>query len=170
MQPVRQGVGKKRGCHCAYLQRIRARGDIVMNWAILGLLSAVFASLVAIFGKLGMKSVDSVTATTIRSLVMSGGLLIVFAMQVWQNKTNGLSTFNFDTWKFVVLSGLAGAASWLCYFQALKLADATKVATLDRLSIVFTFIFALIFLGEKLTWKLALGAGLLVAGSLVICL
>lgn len=141
-----------------------------MNWAVMGLLSALFASLVAIFGKLGMKSVDSLTATTIRSIVMTIALLIVFGVQFWHNKTNNLTTFNFDTWKFVVLSGLCGAASWLCYFQALKLADATKVATLDRLSLVLTFIFAIIFLGEKFTWKLALGAGLLVAGSLVICL
>ncbi len=141
-----------------------------MNWAVMGLLSALFASLVAIFGKLGMKSIDSVTATTIRSIVMTAALLIVFGVQFWHNKTNNLTNFNFDTWKFVILSGLAGAASWLCYFQALKLADATKVATLDRLSLVLTFIFAIVFLGEKLTWKLALGAGLLAAGSLVICL
>lgn len=141
-----------------------------MNWVVLGLLSAFFASLVSIFGKLGMKSVDSITATTIRSIVMSVVLLLVFATQAWHSKTNGLSTFNIDTWKFVLLSGLAGAASWLCYFQALKLADASKVVSLDRLSLLMTFILAIIFLGEKLTWKLALGGALLLAGTLIVCL
>lgn len=101
---------------------------------------------------------------------MSLMMLLVFATQVWHSKTNGISAFNFETWKFVLLSGLAGAASWLCYFQALKLADASKVATLDRLSLLFTFVLAIVFLGEKLTWKLALGAGLLLAGTLVVCL
>ncbi|MDX2107735.1 MAG: EamA family transporter [Candidatus Melainabacteria bacterium] len=141
-----------------------------MNWIVLGLLSAFFASLVSIFGKIGMKSVDSITATTIRVIVMSVILLLVFATQAWQSKTNGLSAFNIDTWKFVLFSGLAGAASWLCYFQALKLADASKVASLDRLSLHMTFILAIIFLGEKLTWKLALGGALLLAGTLIVCL
>ncbi len=141
-----------------------------MNWVTLGLLSALFASLVSIFGKLGMKTVDSLTATTIRSLVMSFVLLLAFATQAWHSKTNGLSAFNIDTWKFVLLSGIAGAASWLCYFQALKIADASKVATLDRLSLFITFILAIIFLGEKLTWKLALGGALLLAGTLLVCL
>lgn len=141
-----------------------------MNWVTLGLLSALFASLVSIFGKLGMKTVDSLTGTTIRSLVMSFVLLLAFATQAWHSKTNGLSAFNIDTWKFVLLSGIAGAASWLCYFQALKIADASKVATLDRLSLFITFILAIIFLGEKLTWKLALGGALLLAGTLLVCL
>lgn len=101
---------------------------------------------------------------------MSFVLLLAFATQAWHSKTNGLSAFNIDTWKFVLLSGIAGAASWLCYFQALKIADASKVATLDRLSLFITFILAIIFLGEKLTWKLALGGALLLAGTLLVCL
>jgi len=152
------------------MQRITSRGGKILNWVALGLLSALFASLVSIFGKLGMKTVDSLTATTIRSLVMSFVLLLAFAAQAWHSKTNGLAAFNLDTWKFVLLSGIAGAASWLCFFQALKIADASKVATLDRLSLFMTMILAIIFLGEKLTWKLALGAVLLLAGTLLVCL
>lgn len=140
-----------------------------MTWPVLALLSALFASLVAIFGKLGMKDVDALSATTVRSVIMSVALIGVFIFQFSHGK-NAISTFSFDVWKFVILSGLAGAASWICYFQALKMADASKVATLDRMSLLMTFLFAIIFLGEKLTWKLAVGAIMLIAGSFIICL
>lgn len=140
-----------------------------MTWPVLALLSALFASLVAIFGKLGMKDVDALSATTIRSVIMSVALICVFIFQFSQGKSH-ISTFSVDVWKFVVLSGLAGAASWICYFQALKIADASKVATLDRMSLLMTFLFAVIFLGEKLTWKLAAGAVLMIAGSFIVCL
>ncbi len=140
-----------------------------MTWPVLALLSALFASLVAIFGKLGMKDVDALSATTVRSVIMSVALIGVFIFQFSHGK-NAISTFSFDVWKFVILSGLAGAASWICYFQALKMADASKVATLDRMSLLMTFLFAIIFLGEKLTWKLGVGAIMLIAGSFIICL
>lgn len=141
-----------------------------MTWPVLALLSALFASLVAIFGKLGMKEVDALSATTIRSIIMSVALVCVFVFQFSQGKSHSFTSFNVDVWKFVVLSGLAGAASWICYFQALKIADASKVATLDRMSLLMTFLFAVIFLGEKLTWKLAAGAVLMIAGSFIVCL
>ncbi len=141
-----------------------------MSWPVLALLSALFASLVAIFGKLGMKDVDALSATTVRSVIMTVALVCVFIFQFSQSKNNAIASFSIDVWKFVILSGLAGAASWLCYFQALKMAEASKVATLDRMSLLLTFLFAVIFLGEKLTWKLGLGAIMLIAGSFIVCL
>ena len=135
-----------------------------MNWIIFGLLSAGFASLVAIFGKIGLKEVDSTIATTVRSVVMAAFLIITsFAI----GKVGLLKTINGKVLTYIILSGVAGALSWLFYFYALKTGPATGVVALDRLSIVFVVVLAAIFLGEGITLKSGIGAALMVGGALL---
>ena len=138
-----------------------------MNWLQLALLSASFAGLVAIFGKLGMKDVDAATATTARALVMLCALALLTAAQ---GKLEQLTRFSMQAWLYIGLAGLAGAASWLCYFQALKVGQASRVAPVDRLSTVITIALSVIFLGETITWKLGLGALLIIGGSILVAL
>jgi transporter family protein len=138
-----------------------------MNWLGLALLSAAFAGLVGIFGKLGMRDVDSIVATTIRCVVMLLALLVVVFLQ---GKTINVSKVSTSDWVFVTLAGIAGAASWVCYFQALKIGQASRVAPVDRLSTLVTIVLAALFLGEKLTLKIAAGAILLVLGAVVIAI
>ncbi len=133
-------------------------------WIIYALLSAAFAALVAIFGKIGIQNIDSTLATTVRALVMAGFLVIV-ALSL--GKLPLLNTIHSKTLWFIILSGVAGAMSWLFYFFALKTGPATGVAALDRLSVVFVLIFALLFLGQKFTWGSALGAVLITAGAIL---
>jgi len=137
---------------------------MTQQWIIYALLSAVFAALVAIFGKIGLKNIDSNLATAIRALVM---FLFLFGIILFQKKMLLLNTLGFNEYLFIVLAGIAGALSWLFYFFALKIGDATKVASLDRLSIVFVMIFALLFLGEKLTLPKATGVVLIIVGALL---
>ena len=135
-----------------------------MNWIIFGLLSAGFAALVAIFGKIGLKEVDSTIATTVRSVVMAAFLIITsFAI----GKVGLLKTINGKVLTYIILSGVAGALSWLFYFYALKTGPATGVVALDRLSIVFVVVLAAIFLGEGITVKSGIGAALMVGGALL---
>lgn len=136
-------------------------------WVVYAVFSAVTAALVAIFGKLGLKGVDSTLATTVRALIMGAFLLVVSALL---GKFQGFSlrTFSQRDWILIALSGVAGATSWLFYFLALKAGLASAVAAIDRLSIVFVVLLAALFLGESLTWKAALGALLVVSGVLLI--
>ena len=135
-----------------------------MNWIIFGLLSAGFAAPVAIFGKIGLKEVDSTIATTVRSVVMAAFLIITsFAI----GKVGLLKTINGKVLTYIILSGIAGALSWLFYFYALKTGPATGVVALDRLSIVFVVVLAAIFLGEGITVKSGIGAALMVGGALL---
>jgi len=138
-----------------------------MNWLQLSLLSAVFAGMVAIFAKLGMKDIDSVLATTARAIIMLGALL---ALSFSQGRLAQMLKFPPQTWLFVILAGLAGAASWLCYFQALKIGDASRVAPVDKLSTVVTVLMAAVFLHESLTWKVGIGSLLVVIGSFLVAL
>lgn len=134
---------------------------------IFALLSAVFAALVAIFGKIGLKSVDSTVATSLRAWVMAVG---IFVLTLSVGKGGQLLEVKSADWLWIILSGAAGAASWIFYFAALKLADASKVAVLDRMSLVLVIILAAVFLGEKFSLKMALGAALMVGGALMIVL
>lgn len=136
-------------------------------WIIYALLSAISAAGVAIFGKIGIKNIDSTLATTVRSIIMAGFLIIV---AVLLNKFQQLHTIQGRTWIFIVLAGVAGALSWLFYFNALKDGPASGVAALDRLSVVFVLILAVLFLGEKLSWYSALGALLITAGAILMTL
>lgn len=135
-----------------------------MSWVIYAILSAVFAALVAIFGKVGISHVDSTLATTVRAIVMALFLIIVsFSF----GKYHLFASINSKAWLFIVLSGLAGAISWLFYFVALKNGPAPGVAALDRLSVVFVLILAVLFLSQHLTWKSALGSVLLSVGAIL---
>ncbi len=134
-------------------------------WIGYAILSALFAALVAILGKIGLKDVDSTLATTIRSVVMAVFLLsTTFALQ----KFSLIKTVGSQAFTFIIFSGIAGALSWLFYFLALKNGPASSVVALDRLSIVFVVILAAMFLGEGLTLKSIVGLILLVLGALLI--
>lgn len=136
-----------------------------MNWFGYALLSALFAGLVAIFGKVGVREVDSTVATAARAVMMALALLIlVFA----RSKQVALRQISPRAWVFITLAGVAGAASWLCYFRALQLGDASRVAPIDRLSVLVVVIFATLFLGERLTGGVAFGALLILVGSIFI--
>lgn len=136
-----------------------------MNWIQLSLLSALCAGLVAIFGKLGMKEVDSTLATTARALVMLTALLAVVCST---GKLEQVAKLSAQSWIYITLAGLAGATSWLCYFQALKVGDASRVASLDKLSTVVTIVLSLVCLGETLSWKVGVGALLIVLGGILV--
>ncbi|MFA5318052.1 MAG: EamA family transporter [Patescibacteria group bacterium] len=138
-----------------------------MSWIIFALLSAVFAALVAIFGKIGISNIDSTLATTVRSIVMASFLVLV---SLALGKFKFWSSIDNKALLFIVLAGISGAFSWLFYFFALRFGPASGVAALDRLSVVFVVIFATIFLAEKLTWSVGLGAALITAGALLMIL
>jgi bacterial/archaeal transporter family protein len=138
-----------------------------MNWIFYAVVSAVFAALVAIFGKIGLKNIDSTLATTIRAVVMALFLVIVaFSL----NKFKGLETITGKPLLFIILSGIAGALSWLFYFFALKVGPVSGVVAIDRTSVVFALILAALFLGESFTYKTALGGALILGGALLVAL
>ena len=138
-----------------------------MNWIIYACLSALFASFVVIFGKIGLKDIDSTLATTVRSVVMALFLVVVsFSF----GKFSLLESLNSKALTVIILPGIAGAISWLFYFLAIKLGPASAVAGIDKTSIVFVFILALIFLGESFTIYKALGALLIAGGALLMVL
>ena len=138
-----------------------------MNWFGWALASAFFAGLTAILAKVGVQHIDSNAATAVRTTVV-----VVFAWGlVWFTGVAGsLTTISKKTLLFLILSGLATGLSWLCYFRALQLGDASKVAPIDKLSLVFVLIFAVIFLKEKMAWSTALGVGLVLAGIALLSL
>ena len=138
-----------------------------MSWIFFALLSAIFASLVAIFGKIGIANIDSTLATTVRSIVMA---LFLIMVSLALGKFKFWSSIDNKTLTFIVLAGISGALSWLCYFFALRFGPASGVAALDRLSVVFVVIFATLFLAEKLTWSVGIGALLITAGALIMTL
>lgn len=134
------------------------------TWILFAILSAFSAAFVSIFGKIGLKNIDSTVATTIRSIFMSGFLIITsLAIGSWQN----ITSIDKKTLFFIALSGIAGATSWLFYFYSLKEGPASGVAAIDRLSIVFVVILAALFLGEGITWKTGLGSALVLAGAIL---
>lgn len=132
------------------------------TWIIFALLSAFFAALVAIFGKIGIQQVDSTLATTVRSIVMAGFLVITSLIL---GKASLIGTIDKKALLYIVLSGIAGALSWIAYFIALKQGPATPVAALDRTSVVFVLLFSVLFLSEQLTWRTGLGAAFVALGA-----
>ena len=132
-------------------------------WRTFALLSAWFAALTTIFAKIGIREVDSNLATAIRTIVI---LLIAWGIVFATGAHAQMETLTRRTVLFLVLSGLATGLSWLCYFRALQLGPASYVASLDKASLVMTVILAVIFLGEPVTWKSAIGVILIVAGTL----
>jgi transporter family protein len=138
-------------------------------YLVLALLSAITASLVAIFGKLGLKNVDPTLATTIRSLIMASFLILV---SLFLKKFENLSfnTFSSKDWLLIILAGISGALSWLFYFWALKLGPASHVAVIDRLSLVFVILLSALILGESLNLKIIVGMILVILGAILIVL
>lgn len=136
-------------------------------WIIFAILSAVCAALVAIFGKIGIQNVDTTLATSIRAVIMAGFLVCI---SLALGKAGLLSTIQSKPFLFIALSGIAGALSWLFYFFALKAGPASSVAALDRLSVVFVLVFAILFLGEHLSWKSGVGALLITIGAIFMTL
>jgi len=140
-----------------------------MNYIILALLSALTASLVAIFGKLGLKNVDPTIATTIRSLIMAGFLVIV-SLFLKKFENFSLNLFTSKDWFLIILAGISGALSWLFYFWALKFGPASHVSVIDRLSLVFVILLSALILGETFNLKVFVGMVLIVIGAILIVL
>jgi transporter family protein len=135
-----------------------------MSWQTWALLSALFAGLTAVLAKVGVKDVDSNLATAIRTVVI---LIFAWVIVLWRGLP-ALDEIPGKTWLFLVLSGLATGASWLCYFRALKLGDASRVAPIDKLSVIVAMGLAVIFLGERLAWQHWLAGLLIVSGSVIL--
>jgi transporter family protein len=133
-------------------------------WILFGFLSALFAALVAIFGKIGVKNIDTTLATTVRAVIMALFLIIVSLIL---GKQSLISQINSKAMLFIVLSGIAGALSWLSYFLALKIGQVKGVAVLDRFSVVLAILLAALFLGESITVKNWIGMILITAGLLL---
>ncbi|MGD8565870.1 MAG: EamA family transporter [Candidatus Bathyarchaeota archaeon] len=138
-----------------------------MEWFVLALLSAFFAALVAIFAKIGLQGVDSNVATATRAIVMA---LFMVGFVISIGKGRQMTQLTNRDMLFIVFSGIAGALSWLFYFAALKVADASKVAPIDRTSVLFVLILSALLIGEKITLKTAIAGLLIFAGALLLVL
>ena len=136
-------------------------------WFIFALLSAVFAALTSLLAKVGIEGVNSNLATAIRTVVV---VVMAWGMVFLTNAQNGIAQIGKKSWIFLILSGLATGASWLCYYRALQLGQASKVVPIDKLSVVITLILAFVFLHEDFTMKSLIGCVLIGAGTLIMVL
>jgi bacterial/archaeal transporter family protein len=136
-------------------------------WFIFAILSAIFAALTSILAKIGIKGVNSNLATAVRTIVV---VLMAWLMVFVTGSQNGFMDISKKSWIFLILSGLATGASWLCYYKALQIGEASKVVPIDKLSIVITVALAFLFLGEQITLKTLIGCSLIVAGTFVMIL
>lgn len=136
-------------------------------WFIMAILSAVFASLTSILAKVGIEGVNSNLATAIRTVVV---VIMSWGMVFITNTQGGISDISRKSWLFLILSGLATGASWLCYYKALQIGEASKVVPIDKLSVVITLILAFVFLHEDFTAKSLIGCALIGAGTLLMVL
>lgn len=136
-------------------------------WLILSILSSVFAALTSILAKVGISGVPSNLATAIRTGVV---LLLSWIMVFLTNTQGSITNISNKSWTFLILSGLATGASWLCYYKAIQLTDVSKVVPIDKLSVVITIILAAIFLHEQFTYKTAVGSILITIGTLFMVL
>ena len=136
-------------------------------WFVFALLSALFAALTSILAKVGIEGVNSTLATAIRTCVV---LAMSWDMVFLTNVQGGISSISQKSWLFLILSGLATGASWLCYYRALQIGEASKVVPIDKLSVVITLVLAFVFLHERFTVKSAVGAVLITAGTLIMVL
>lgn len=134
-------------------------------WVLYALLSALFASLVAVFAKIGMEGVDSDLGTAIRTTVV---LFLVWGIALFRGLVPGIQGLTRHNWLFLILSGVATGLSWLFYFKALQLGPVSRVAPIDKLSVALAVVLAAVFLKEPLTAKTIIGAGLIVAGTVVL--
>ena len=136
-------------------------------WFVFALLSAVFAALTSILAKVGIEGVNSSPATAIRAVVV---LVMAWGMVFVTNTQGGLTDISRKSWLFLILSGLATGASWLCYYRALQIGEASKVVPIDKLSVVITLVLAFVFLHERFTPKSLIGCLLIGAGTLLMVL
>lgn len=136
-------------------------------WLLFAIGSAVFAALTSILAKIGIENVNSNLATAIRTFVV---LLMAWLMVFLTHAQGGISSIGRKSWLFLILSGLATGASWLCYYKALQIGEASKVVPVDKMSTVLTLILAFVFLHESFTVKSAIGMALLTVGTLVMVL
>lgn len=136
-------------------------------WLLFALGSAVFASLTSILAKVGIDGVNSNLATAIRTVVV---LVMAWGMVFLTNSQGGIGDISRKSWLFLILSGLATGASWLCYYRALQIGEASKVVPVDKLSVVITLVLAFVFLHEKFTAKSLIGCILIAAGTLFMVL
>lgn len=136
-------------------------------WMIFAVLSAVFAALTSILAKIGIEGVNSNLATAIRTIVV---VIMAWGMVFLTHAQNGLAEISKKSWIFLILSGLATGASWLCYYKALQMGNASKVVPIDKMSVVITLILAFVFLHEQFTAKSLIGCILIGAGTLIMVL
>lgn len=136
-------------------------------WFVFALLSAVFAALTSILAKVGIDGVNSNLATAIRTVVV---VVMAWGMVFLTNAQCGITEINRKSWIFLILSGLATGASWLCYYRALQVGEASKVVPIDKLSVVITLVLAFLFLHEKFTTKSLIGCILIAVGTLIMVL
>lgn len=136
-------------------------------WFVFALLSAIFAALTSILAKVGIEGVNSNLATAIRTVVV---LVMAWGMVFLTHAQTGISEISKKSWLFLILSGLATGASWLCYYRALQIGEASKVVPIDKLSVVITLVLAFVFLHEEFTPKSLIGCILIGAGTLVMVL
>lgn len=136
-------------------------------WFIMALLSAIFAALTSILAKVGIDGVNSNLATAIRTVVV---VVMAWGMVFLTNAQNGITEISRKSWIFLILSGLATGASWLCYYKALQIGDASKVVPIDKLSVVITLVLAFVFLHEDFTIKSLVGCILIGIGTLIMVL
>ena len=136
-------------------------------WFVFALLSAIFAALTSILAKIGIDGVNSNLATAVRTVVV---VVMSWGMVFLTHAQNGLSQISSKSWLFLILSGLATGASWLCYYRALQIGEASKVVPIDKLSVVITLVLAFVFLREKFTVKSVIGCILIGIGTLIMVL
>ena len=136
-------------------------------WFIFALLSAIFAALTSILAKVGIGGINSNLATAIRTVVV---VIMSWGMVFITNAQSGIGEISRKSWIFLILSGVATGASWLCYYKALQIGEASKVVAVDKISVVFTLILAFLFLHEEFTAKSAIGCVLIAAGTLIMVL
>lgn len=136
-------------------------------WALFAILSAVFAALTSILAKVGIENVNSNLGTAIRTIVV---VVMAWGMVFITHSLGGITQISKKSWLFLILSGLATGASWLCYYRALQIGDASKVVPIDKLSVVITLVLAFVFLHEEFTLKSLIGCILIGAGTLVMVL
>lgn len=140
---------------------------MIFMWAVFAVLSAVFAALMSILAKIGIDGVNSNLATAIRTMVV---VVMAWGMVFLTHTQSGITEISKKSWLFLILSGLATGASWLCYYRALQMGEASKVVPIDKLSVVITLVLAFVFLHEEFTAKSLIGCILIGVGTLVMVL
>ena len=136
-------------------------------WFVFAILSAIFAALTSVLAKIGIDGVNSNLATAVRTIVV---VIMAWGMVFLTNAQGGIADISKKSWIFLILSGLATGASWLCYYKALQMGEASKVVPVDKLSVVITLILAFVFLHESFTAKSIIGVVLITAGTLIMVL